>query len=521
MASEEHVDEFNHQIAIKLSRAANTLNPNDLLAQRVTDLAKQHNLEGFVKAAKTFGKFQDSFLNELHAEILEHAKQEASGHFPQPVEGITVHDSEVLEPEPVRPGGLMRQDTRHAFRQPAKPIEPPTPRASVLGLDRLASEKRAAAANETVDGRRKRQRVDDDAEPYFKAGNARQRVEETPTHTGGVSETARRKLEEHRRNREKQKEGITSSNAPRNDEPRGLGDFQKRLNRDRDQGWGARRDRDRDQDRDRDHPRPQAWDSTPRSEPRSERSERGYRDAPSVRVPNVGWDATPRSWDATPRSSRGDEASGWGGAKNRMWDAPTPRAVREESDGALGIDAREWEDEQTRLDRDWYTGAEEGGVAADEENNPLAQYDDLSALKEAEIATKQVRKISARQAQYNADNDLWEANRMLTSGVATRKTIDLDFEDESESTVHVMVHDLKPPFLDGRTVFTKQLDPINPIRDVTSDMAVFSKKGSALVKEKREQAERAKAAAKLAALGGTALGNIMGVKDEEAAAEGA
>ena len=121
----------------------------------------------------------------------------------------------------------------------------------------------------------------------------------------------------------------------------------------------------------------------------------------------------------------------------------------------------------------------------------------------------------------NADNDLWEANRMVTSGVATRKGVDLDFEDESQSAVHVMVHNLKPPFLDGRTVFTKQLDPINPIRDLTSDMAVFAKKGSALVKEKREQAERAKAAAKLAALGGTALGNILGVKDEEGEAEGA
>jgi hypothetical protein len=110
---------------------------------------------------------------------------------------------------------------------------------------------------------------------------------------------------------------------------------------------------------------------------------------------------------------------------------------------------------------------------------------------------------------------------MVTSGVATRKGVDLDFEDESQSAVHVMVHNLKPPFLDGRTVFTKQLDPINPIRDPTSDMAVFAKKGSTLVKEKREQAERAKAAAKLAALGGTALGNILGVKDEEAEAEGA
>ena len=49
MASEEQRDEFNHQIAIKLSRATNTINPNDLLAQRVTDLAKQHDLEGFIK----------------------------------------------------------------------------------------------------------------------------------------------------------------------------------------------------------------------------------------------------------------------------------------------------------------------------------------------------------------------------------------------------------------------------------------------------------------------------------------
>jgi pre-mRNA-splicing factor ATP-dependent RNA helicase DHX38/PRP16 len=56
----------------------------------------------------------------------------------------------------------------------------------------------------------------------------------------------------------------------------------------------------------------------------------------------------------------------------------------------LGIDAREWEEEQTKLDRDWYTSAEESGVVGDEEHNPLAQYEDLSALKEAEIATKQV-----------------------------------------------------------------------------------------------------------------------------------
>jgi hypothetical protein len=62
----------------------------------------------------------------------------------------------------------------------------------------------------------------------------------------------------------------------------------------------------------------------------------------------------------------------------------------DDGDGALGIDAREWEEEQVKLDRDWYTGAEEGGVTGDDEHNPLAQYEDLSALKQAEIATKQV-----------------------------------------------------------------------------------------------------------------------------------
>ncbi|KAF8168367.1 hypothetical protein B0H34DRAFT_645777 [Crassisporium funariophilum] len=517
----DHHDEFHHHIAIKLSRALNTLNPNDLLAHRVIDIAKTNTANGFITAAKSFGKFQDSFLAELHAEILSHAKQEATGVAPQPIQGITVIDSDVLEPEPARPGGLQRPDaTRHTFRQPARPLEPPTPRTSLLGLDRLAMEKRSAAANGSANGEgsRKRPRLDDGDEPFFKvpslpaprSANIRQRGEETPSHPGGLSEVGRQRLEEHRRNKEKQREGITAVKEPRSDAPKGLGDFQRRLNRDRDRGWGGKRDNDRERDNNQ-QGQARGWDSTPRSTRGS-----GSRDAPSVRVPNVGW-------DSTPRSERGGGA-GLSTPRNRGWDAPTPRAARGGSpdgdDGAFGLDAREWEDEQVRLDRDWYSGAEEGGIAGDEEHNPLAQYGDLSALKEAEIATKQVKKISARQAQYNADNDLWEANRMVTSGVATRKAVDLDFEDDSESTVHVMVHDLKPPFLDGRTVFTKQLDPINPIRDPTSDMAIFSKKGSALVKEKREQAERAKAAAKLAALGGTALGNIMGVKDEEAEAEG-
>ncbi|KAI0344289.1 P-loop containing nucleoside triphosphate hydrolase protein [Trametopsis cervina] len=502
-------DAFTHALAIKLSRALNLLNPNDLLARRVQDIAKTNSVDGFISAAKSFGKFQDSFLAELHAEISTHANQESTeAALHRPAQGIVVHDndSDVLAPEPVRQGGLVRKDASHTFRQPARPLEPPTPRTSVLGLDRLAQEKRAANAAALSEGSRKKPRLDNGSNTVFKvpalpAPRAHQRHhgEETPSHPGGLSDTGRKRLEEYRKNRDKQREGITVQQEKRDEGVRGLGEFQRRSNRDQfDRRGGRRGDNRRD------------WDATPRSERGGARE-----DAPSVRVPNVGWDSTPR---------RSESGAGWGNAQNRRWDAPTPRGDRgadlDDEDGPpVNLDVREWEEEQIRLDRDWYMGPEDGNMAGDEDFNPLAQYDDLGAKKEAELAKRAVKKISARQAQYNADNDLWEANRMVTSGVATRKSIDLDFEDESESTVHVMVHDLKPPFLDGRTVFTKQLEPINPVRDPTSDMAIFSRKGSALVKEKREQAERQKAAAKLAALGGTALGNIMGVKDEDAAAE--
>lgn len=180
----------------------------------------------------------------------------------------------------------------------------------------------------------------------------------------------------------------------------------------------------------------------------------------------------------------------------------------------MTLAGREWEEEQQSLDRDWYS-MEEGGVAGDEEHNPFAQFEDMHGEAVPAIAQRH-KKMTARQAQYNADNDAWETNRMLTSGVAQRQLVDLDhMDDEAENRVHLLVHDLKPPFLDGRTVFTKQLEPVNPIKDGTSDLAVFSKKGSRLVREKREQAERQKAAAKVAALGGTALGNIMGVKEDQ------
>ena len=76
----------------------------------------------------------------------------------------------------------------------------------------------------------------------------------------------------------------------------------------------------------------------------------------------------------------------------------------------------------------------------------------------------------------------------------------------------MIVNNIIPPFLDGRIVFTKQQEPVVPIKDPTSDMAMVSKKGSKLVKVHREQAERRKAQKKEWELAGTNIGNILGVQ---------
>jgi len=57
---------------------------------------------------------------------------------------------------------------QHTFRVPAKPLPPPTPRRSVLGLDKLAQEKRSAAEAALPDNRNRKRQRPDGQEPHFK-----------------------------------------------------------------------------------------------------------------------------------------------------------------------------------------------------------------------------------------------------------------------------------------------------------------------------------------------------------------
>lgn len=171
------------------------------------------------------------------------------------------------------------------------------------------------------------------------------------------------------------------------------------------------------------------------------------------------------------------------------------------------------------LDRDWYAGDDLGHTFGDESHNPFGGTADSWAdlQREATLSDrKNNKRLSMRAVQKQKDVDTWETNRMLTSGVAQRRDHAADFDDDDDATrVHLLVHDLRPPFLDGRTVFSKQLEPVPAVRDPQSDMAVFSRKGSKVVRDKRQQQERQKQAQEATNVAGTALGNIMGVKEDE------
>lgn len=208
------------------------------------------------------------------------------------------------------------------------------------------------------------------------------------------------------------------------------------------------------------------------------------------------------SKDGTPLPTPAYKLNSWMKTKD---EAPMEQEFKDEKD------RDDWEEEDKRVDRQWY----DMDQGYDDTNNPFSDVSTEYEQKKSEKIEKTKKKMSAKQRQIIKDNELWETNRMITSGVVHKIEHDDDFEEEFTNRVHILVHNIVPPFLDGRIVFTKQPEPVIPVRDSTSDMAIVSRKGSAAVKVRREQKERRKAARKEWELAGTQLGNLMGVKKED------
>lgn len=184
--------------------------------------------------------------------------------------------------------------------------------------------------------------------------------------------------------------------------------------------------------------------------------------------------------------------------------------AEEDLEFASEEERRAWENEQRQLDRDWYD-MEEG---YDNEHGVFAHVsEEYTKKREEQMEEKRQKKLSAQQRQSNRDNELWETSRLMRSGVVQKLEHNDNFDEDNEARVHLLVHNIVPPFLDGRIVFTKTTEPVIPVKDPTSDMAVVARKGSAVVRHHREQKERKKLVQKSLDMAGTRMGTIMGVKE--------
>ncbi|KAG6465812.1 hypothetical protein O3G_MSEX015410, partial [Manduca sexta] len=359
------------------------------------------------------------------------------------------------------PGGLIvkKKDNPSEF-QFAKP--------SLLGLDKLAAAKRKQ--NRLISFQTEENEGDDSVDKNESSGakerKYRRHNEETPTYTGGISEQARERMLERLQKKEKEakEKGVHYSTQEekksrskddddyyrydrrdrerdrRRDDHRSDKDRDRR--RDRESSSSSRRDRDRDRDRrDRDSDR---RDSSRRSyyEPRFKDEPR----TPSMKVlkptDKTAWDdddddpkSTVRksSWDfPTPLPRDSDQRSDRGRPlrdnKGRLYDN-TPRATPHKfasSRRGVDVDDPDWEEAEKKLDRAWYNMGEGEADESDPFAGASAEY---VSRKEEQVEKRLRRKVSAQRQQIDRDNDLWERNRMLTSGVVHAVTVNNDLDE--------------------------------------------------------------------------------------------
>ncbi|KAF3905528.1 hypothetical protein AA313_de0202395 [Arthrobotrys entomopaga] len=499
-------DQYIHHLAVLIGKELSR-DPNETLARNFIQIAKgQPGPKSFIAACSAFGRYRDEFLQEVFQEVKRRNEEGGGGsgsasNAPDGPSKGGFTKPERLERQAELPGGLLvSSSTRNRDEG-----DHDGKRESRLGLDRKrikldfkvdeedeektkADTGKSSGSGSGLDTKKHRQQPsqanngDDNVEfkkpslPIQRHPVQPQRRMETPSHGGGLSREAAERLAAHRGRRERER--------GRHDDDWG---------NDRRQQYGGR-DRDRDRYGDRD----QRWREDDRD---------GYR---------ARQDYGNRRHDPTPL--RQDRFAGGRAttARTSKYPAATPRsnaAIRDSEEGFYDP-----QDTQA-MDRDWYAGDEMGHTFGDETHNPFGSLDNSWADQQREMALaerKTGKRMSARAQQKQKDVDAWETNRMLTSGVAQRADIGMDdLDDEEETRVHILVHDIRPPFLDGKTIFTKQLDPVPAVRDPQSDMAIFSKKGSIVVRERRQQRERAKQAQEATNLAGTNLGNVLGIRDEE------
>ena len=184
----------------------------------------------------------------------------------------------------------------------------------------------------------------------------------------------------------------------------------------------------------------------------------------------------------------------------------TPQSLNSTNDitlnnqnGKINYDLSEIE---KATDRDWYD-QEESGVTDDfhfihnimgftSKEIEKAKEEGFTDLKQKKL---QLSKPLNKKKANLIDTNKWELNRMITSGVVEKFNYNYqlyDDEDDEENKLLIQVNDIKPEFLSGYTILSKQNQKIEIVKDPLSDISRMAKRGSNILRYIREKKEATK-----------------------------
>ena len=498
----------------KVPRKLSTNDAKKLVGLAVACKGNPASFDG--KAKAELGTTDVPHLGELQRKILARVQDHAKGaELQSSVKAFSGGVRERVEGGGIAKGGLIRVNSD-------KPVfKKPEARSSMLGLQGLAAKKReedgvvlpskrgrmsfegqedsAGAEDAGADGGDSRKKDRPAGRP-----NYRTKGSETPSTGSGLNAEARDRIQERERGRGRDG-GMSFSSAGRGEEDRDDRPAARRES----QGPGSDSVRSKASTWESDTPvRSQVGSSVANTPVRSSVDQFDI-------VANIGQGRVPAKATGTGSSGAGRWGSSSRGESSREQDRDRDRPLTEADKERQ---RKEYDAMEKELDRDWYDN-DEGGAFLDESGS----YDPFLGGADGDAGTrtadgKPKKKVSARQRAYLADDDKWIDNQLMNSGVVKASRL-ADADDDTEGRVHLMVHDIKPPFLDGRAVLTKKQDTVATVRDPSSDLAKIARKGCLSVQEYRKKRDLNKCREKFWEIEGSKIGGLMGVKEKEAEEE--
>ena len=275
-----------------------------------------------------------------------------------------------------------------------------------------------------------------------------------------------------------------------------------------------------ERDRYSEHRRPRHTESLPASSSMPPPPNRGFSSgntaatgrSTSQRRPPTGGGLVHRATTGRPQSS---------------WDreTPVPRRRDDADETLVGVrnqngtaDDNDNNDDDDSFDRQFYLQEDEGHYVQDaQDGQDLGRflYDSAKMqAREEEMEQRRRNRQNLRQAARQDDQDAWEQNRLRVSGATTQGELSLEAMNATDldTRTTLLVHQVKPPFLDGRVSFSKIREAVPTVKDASSDFAKMAREGSETLRMLRAKKEKNAMRQKFWELGGTRMGEAMGVK---------